>query len=344
MRKILLNSEKNFFKANLHCHSTYSDGCLTPEELKAAYKEQGYSVLAITDHDGLFDHGYLDDEDFITIPGYEREVETPMTEDTDWNDVVTCHMCFYPIDRNNIGQTCFDPDFYHPKFRWMSDSELKSKINPIGEYYTPSYSSESLNHIISEANKHGFLVTLNHPVWSQESFEQICSYEGLFAMEIYNTDAEKLGNLEYNSALYDLLLRKGKRLKCVAADDNHNYHGTLPPYGDSFGGRVMINAESLTHEAIITALKNGDFYSTTGPQIDNLFVEDEWVHIECSSAKKIRFITNNRYSKLFVASDQSLRSADFKLEENTHWFRVEITDFSGEKAYTNAYFKDDIIG
>ena len=39
------------YKANLHCHSTLSDGKLTPDELKAAYKENGYSVLAITDHD-----------------------------------------------------------------------------------------------------------------------------------------------------------------------------------------------------------------------------------------------------------------------------------------------------
>ena len=344
MKILLLDSSKNFYKANLHCHSTYSDGCLTPEEIKNAYKEQGYSILAITDHDALFDHGNLDDEDFLTLPGYEREIDTPMTEDTNWHDVTTCHMCFYPIDRNNVGQTCFDPDFYHFKFRWMKDDELKAKINPIGEYYTPNYSVESINHLISEANKHGFLVTLNHPQWSLETYEQISRYEGLFAMEIFNTSAEKEGPNEYNSQLYDLLLRSGKRLKCVAADDNHNYHGTLPPYGDSFGGRVMINAETLTHEAIMTALKKGDFYSTTGPRIDTLCVENEWVHIECSSAKKIRFITNNRYSKLFVSSDEPLCSADFKLEETTIWFRVEITDFSGEKAYTNAYFKEDIIG
>ena len=38
------------YKANLHSHSTLSDGCLTPEEMAAAYREQGYSILAITDH------------------------------------------------------------------------------------------------------------------------------------------------------------------------------------------------------------------------------------------------------------------------------------------------------
>lgn len=46
MRKYLFSKEKNAYKANLHCHSTCSDGILTPRELKDAYKSRGYSVLA----------------------------------------------------------------------------------------------------------------------------------------------------------------------------------------------------------------------------------------------------------------------------------------------------------
>ena len=39
------------FKADLHCHSTMSDGTKTPEELLALAKEIGLSGLSITDHD-----------------------------------------------------------------------------------------------------------------------------------------------------------------------------------------------------------------------------------------------------------------------------------------------------
>ena len=39
------------FYANLHLHSTHSDGDLTPEELVIAAKGEGYKALAITDHD-----------------------------------------------------------------------------------------------------------------------------------------------------------------------------------------------------------------------------------------------------------------------------------------------------
>ena len=37
--------------ANLHMHSTYSDGRYTPEELASLAKEIGYGAIALTDHD-----------------------------------------------------------------------------------------------------------------------------------------------------------------------------------------------------------------------------------------------------------------------------------------------------
>ncbi|MCC5946996.1 MAG: hypothetical protein JJT89_00955 [Nitriliruptoraceae bacterium] len=39
------------FKANLHAHTTCSDGSLSPAEVIDAYAARGYDVLAITDHD-----------------------------------------------------------------------------------------------------------------------------------------------------------------------------------------------------------------------------------------------------------------------------------------------------
>ena len=38
---------------DLHCHSTYSDGTLTPTELAARAAERGVKTLALTDHDEL---------------------------------------------------------------------------------------------------------------------------------------------------------------------------------------------------------------------------------------------------------------------------------------------------
>ena len=46
----LIPETGTFYKANLHCHTIHSDGRLTPEEVKKAYMEAGYSVVAYTDH------------------------------------------------------------------------------------------------------------------------------------------------------------------------------------------------------------------------------------------------------------------------------------------------------
>ena len=42
------------FYANLHLHSTHSDGVYSPAELVRIAKEEGYKALAITDHGNMF--------------------------------------------------------------------------------------------------------------------------------------------------------------------------------------------------------------------------------------------------------------------------------------------------
>ena len=43
------------FKANLHCHSTHSDGKLLPQEIADLYRAEGYRILCIADHDAYGD-------------------------------------------------------------------------------------------------------------------------------------------------------------------------------------------------------------------------------------------------------------------------------------------------
>jgi len=40
MKKVLLSNEINFYKANLHNHTVYSDGKFTPEQIKKEYKKR----------------------------------------------------------------------------------------------------------------------------------------------------------------------------------------------------------------------------------------------------------------------------------------------------------------
>ena len=40
--QVLFGKNKGFYKGNLHCHTVFSDGYKTPEEIKQMYKEKGY--------------------------------------------------------------------------------------------------------------------------------------------------------------------------------------------------------------------------------------------------------------------------------------------------------------
>ena len=67
----LLKKNGPFFKANLHCHTTLSDGHMTAQQVKDWYKSHGYSIVAFTDHSQFRAYPELQDEDFVAVAGVE---------------------------------------------------------------------------------------------------------------------------------------------------------------------------------------------------------------------------------------------------------------------------------
>ena len=91
----LLPEEGNFYKANLHCHTVISDGDLTPEQVKEAYMEQGYSIVAFTDHNKYCKHEELDEEGFLSIAAYEANIDQFAPHKDAWPDLKVYHFNFY---------------------------------------------------------------------------------------------------------------------------------------------------------------------------------------------------------------------------------------------------------
>ncbi len=146
---------------------------------------------------------------------------------------------------------------------------------------------------------------------------------------------------EQNGAFYDMLLNKGNRIFCLATDDNHNRYPFDDPQNDSFGGFVMIKARELTYEAVIAALEQGAFYASTGPVIQALYMENGKICIDVEGAKRISLTTDNRHAQVKLAKEgESLTHAEFDTERINQYFRIEVTDAEGKRAYTNAYFRD----
>jgi len=62
----------NWYRANLHAHTTDSDGDLSPADCAEFYRRAGYQVLAITDHWHVTDLA-SERSDFLVIPGAELD-------------------------------------------------------------------------------------------------------------------------------------------------------------------------------------------------------------------------------------------------------------------------------
>ena len=338
MRTYLLPEEGAFYKANLHCHSTVSDGDLSPEEIKRQYMEEGYSIVAYTDHDIMIPHHELTDENFLAMEAYEMEINDRY--DVPFKHVKTCHLCFVAL-RENVKQICYHRTKFMPKCSQPSQhlAKFDESLPDFERVYTP----ECINEIIRRGVEGGFFVTYNHPTWSEESYEDYMAYEGMHAMEIVNYSSQSIGYDEYNPRVFDDMLRGGKAVLCSACDDNHNHdkRGTLRY--DSFGGFNMIKAKSLTLPDVGDALLQGHFYASEAPLIHELYIEDGAVHITCSPAREIALITKTRHNQTAYRTTDAegnripVTEAVFTVAPDDGYFRLTVTDEDGRHATTQAY-------
>ena len=320
-RKYLISNEGKFFKANLHSHTTVSDGALSPEESKKLYKDAGYSIVAYTDHRKYVNHIELNDDNFLAIAGYEIDINE---SGKNWENTKVYHLNLYDTNPNE-----------------NTEEKQKSYLPP-QDYYD----IKSINKYLKEMKELGFIICYNHPFWSLQDYTDIkdLDSENIWAMEIYNYGCELDGLYGYNPQTYDEMLRLNKKWFCVATDDNHNSFPTESSLCDSFGGFTMIKANELSYSAIIDSLINGNFYSSMGPEIKELYIEENKLHIKTSPVEKIFVILKGRncYKKL-ANKGETITEAVFELNGKEEYFRIDIKDEKGLHANSNAYFIKDIL-
>jgi len=317
----LLPESGKYYKANLHSHTTVSDGRISPERMKAEYKSRGYSVMCFSDHNTLVRHHELNDANFLMLDGFECNINKPGA--SRFVDVVTTHMNF--IDTNPAINT--------------AEKEAATKG------YPPYGDAQALNAFLAKMNELGFISFYNHPYWSLETFCDIKDFDGFWGFEIYNHNCDIDGMNGYARQTYIEMLRRGKgRLFCVMTDDNHNAFPFDSPYCDSFGGFTMINAPSLTYENIIDSLKKGSFYCSMGPKIHALYLEGDTLHIECDPVVQINVSTDHRGNYCVLADKgETINSAALKINRTDEFIHVTIKTADGKYANTNPYWLNEIF-
>ena len=289
------------YRGNLHGHSTHSDGFKTPQEVIKTYQKLGYDFTCLSDH---------------------------LWADSSFAATTICDARAYHSD-DFITLPSAELHCLGKKFD--NDGLWHLVANGLPLEFEPADENETAPQLIERAQKAGAFVTIAHPEWYSLTSEEALSVSGADAVEVYNHACFLESARSSGIACADTLLQEGKDVHLTASDDSHFR------LDDAGGGWVMVAAENLSTEAIITALKKGAFYASTGPSITSLTLEGDRLVVECSAARSV-IISGAGYEAL-NQNGHSVTKAEFDLSHfKSSWFRITVTDAANRHAWSNRYW------
>lgn len=294
-----------WLKGNLHSHTVNSDGHLTAEQMKQAYKEHGFDFLCVSDHDFYTDTRALTDKDFTMIQGFEL-----YSNATDGKDI-------------------------HIHYLWEDSLE---PVKPNTTIHLPERTGAASSKFAYEMKEKGCFVQLNHPHWSMLWSSEIEDENPYHAVEIINYASEWQENTGDGSIFWSEMLYRGVKMWGTGTDDNHNKAPLDDMDSDSFGGFTVVKARDRSSKAIMEALFNGSFYTSTGPSIYDFYVDGDEVHIVCSPCERIWLSGHFRSFQRKVG--RHVTELVTKLRGNEKLVRAECMDAAGRSAYTNPIYLD----
>jgi hypothetical protein len=288
-----------WYKGNIHAHTTISDGTKSPEELVKLYKEAGYDFLSITDHGIVSKVAHLADENITLIPGEE--------------------MC---IGKSEAGQ------LFHIVALGVEETlpfeDMDYELDP--------------QKVIDKINELGGLAISAHPYWSGLNHSDMMRIKGYHGVEVYNTSCDFERNTGYSEAHIDGVIAAGRKPFIYATDDHHGAEQGNAPL-DACVAWISVKAEEKTIPALMKAIRAGHFYASTGPEIKDISIDNDGViSVECSPVKYISFVSTPSLGLKFHSFGEPLTNAIYPGRPGETYVRVEIEDFEGRKAWSSPIY------
>jgi len=205
-------------------------------------------------------------------------------------------------------------------------------IEPAGLPVEPVEDPTELLRVACELSK---VVVLAHPYWSNLSGDDVLALADCTGVELYNTGCELEIGRGFSEYAWDYALSGGARLLGFAVDDSHQR------IDDTGGAWVMVKAERLTPEALLASLEAGYFYSSMGPEFTELVVDETGVAVQTSEVTRIAFVANTAKGAVISSTNRRpITSARYAWRGGERYLRVQITDASGNRAWTNPVYPD----
>ena len=361
------NSEKKWFKGNLHTHSYWSDGDEYPEMIMDWYKSHDYDFVALSDHNIL-----AEGEKWIKVTKsklYEDAFQNYLNKyGDDWvkykvdsgrtHVLLKTYAEYKPLfeDENFlIIQSEEITDKFEDKPIHMNATNVKELIPPQGGQSVTNVLQRNIDAVLKQRDETGspMFPHINHPnFYFAVSAEDIIALKGERFFEVYNGhpmvhnygDSSHIGmeqmwdeiNIAYANRNQPLLLG-------LATDDSHNYHQFGSAYSNAGRGWVMVNAEVLTPESLIQALEAGSFYSSSGVKLDEVSFNNNdltlKVGAESGVTYKIQFIgVKKGESESHVLKEASGTESSFLVTDDFLFVRAKVIS---DKVKTNPFQEGD---
>lgn len=292
-----------FYRGNLHCHSTISDGHTPPAEVVAAYKQAGYDFIALSDH-------------------FEPEYGWPVADTRALRDDAFTTM---------VGAELSSASWEDRHVFWVSAVGLPPDFPPPGP-------GETKLAAIRRAHEAGAFVVMLHPGLNNLPLEVALGVDCIDAVEIYNHSMASLWpDAADGRYVLDGLLEHGHRVFVNAGDDAHSNH----PW-DKFGGWVMVRADALDPDLLLAALKRGAYYSTQGPDFRDLSIAEGKLTVRCSPSRVVAVTGGRRWLDTTSRFGEGVTETIFDLQPfRSSWCRVTLVDDKDRRAWSNPIWLDD---
>jgi predicted metal-dependent phosphoesterase TrpH len=297
----------DWYKGNLHTHTTESDGRFTPEEVIRRYRKAGYHFLALSDHNKVTRVSRRASDGLLLLLATELDG-----------------------DRADLGDT------YH-----VLGFGLTNAADPPGR--RPSKAGPAPRHpkvpqAIAWIKAHGGEAVIAHPYWSSLVVADLLRYDGYLGVEVFNTGCHYEIGKGYSSVHWDDVLARRRRLWAIAVDDSHHRASPSHPL-DTARAWVMVKARALTRAAVMKSLRAGLFYSSWGPTIRDISVKDGVVTARTSPVTEINFVARGSSGgSAFAVKSPTITRASYRLAGGEGYLRVECRDAEGRWAWANPMF------
>lgn len=297
-------SPARWFKGNTHAHTLNSDGDSAPDDVVRWYREHGYHFLVLTDHNFLTAVDGLN-----AIHGAEGQ--------------------FLVIKGEEV------TDVFGGKPLHINGLEVARRIGPQGGTSV----LDALNRNVAAIRREQGVPHINHPNFgwaiSRAELQQVRDNR-LF--EIYNghplVNNDGGGGEPSLEEAWDTILSNGVLLYGLAVDDAHTFKEPGNPNVAGPGrGWVVVRAPRLDARTIVEALERGEFYASTGVELDEVQVSATHLSVSVkslpSSKYRIQFIGRNGR----VLQESIEPKATYAMTGGEGYVRARVLESNGRRAW-----------